>query len=1142
MAVKFVLGRSGVGKSSYIFQEIKEELAGSQEKPLILLVPEQYTLQAERDLIKNLNLPGIMGVEVLSISRLGHRILNETGRNRKTFIKQQGKQMLLQRIINERSAQLKLFSRAGRQQGFIKSLAELITELKQEDITPEQMWEKSRAIKGSSTLGQKLHDIALLYEQFNLYLQENYLDMEDYINLVIEKMKDSRLLAGARVWIDSFTTFSSQSLRVIEEIMLRAGETVISLTLDPKMDVRDAQIFELSWHTYRKIKEIARQRGLEIKSIKLKGPGAGYKNPALVFLEKELYSYPFHSYQASCPEIRVFGARNLNSEVENLAAEILELLREQEYRYRDIAVVCNNLEAYGPLIKRVFDKYGIPIFLDEKREIMNNPMVEMILAVLELPGGGYRYEEVFRYLKTGFAGLTWEQCDTLENYALAYGIKGRDWKAGFTRGEEGDLPELNRLREMVFKPLQSLEEELKGSKTVRQICQGLLNFFESIQLPAQVQLWIERLGEQGCYEMQSECRQIWQVLMQTLEDMSSLLGDQILGLNEFRQVLEAGLQSLEMGVIPSTVDQVLVGSIGRSKSHHIKALFVIGVNDGILPTGTWPEGILSQEEKDYLRQVGLEIGFNRDLKAVEEDYLIYSALSKPSHILRLSYAWSDLESRALRPSLLIARFKQLYPQLEMTHDLIENTELEHKLISTPNSTYKYLLEQMRSYLDGREIDPIWWDVHSWYWQHPEWQKRHQAILGGFYYNNQPERLGAKEARQLYDRPLKASVSSLEKFINCPFAHFMHYGLRPQARALFELGVPDLGDILHRILQGVSRRLSLEKLSFADLDQSTCHRITDQVSEELMADYQQGIFHSSSRYRYMSQRLKRISRRAAWTLSTQLQKGQFAFAGHEIRFGLEDYCHLPALKVELLGGEIIYLEGRIDRLDLLEEGDEVYVKIIDYKSGPRSLKLDEIYYGLNLQLIIYLAAVMQGLKEKEGKSARAAGVFYFRLDDPLVDGDEAMDPALIESAINKKLRMTGLMVADIRIIRQLDSEFDTVSDILPVRIKQNGEFYIGSPVLEEELWERLVEHALNRVAEAASGILGGSADIAPVKKGEDTACRYCEYHSICGFDPLLENNCYVNLPACPDQEVLKRLSSSDKEGEDMSKWTLNSARL
>ena len=761
MAVKFVLGRAGVGKSSYIFQEIKQELAGDNEKPLILLVPEQYTLQAERDLLNNLDVPGIMGVEVLSISRLGHRILNETGRSKKSFINQQGKHMLLQRIINEEASNLRVYSRASRQQGFIKGLAELITELKQQDITPEQLGEKAAAIEGSSTLEQKLHDIALLYQHFNLYLQEHYLDMEDYINLLIEKMKDSQLLSKARVWIDSFTTFSSQSLRVIEEIMLRADETMISLTLDPQMDVRDAQIFDLSWYTYHKIKEIAGQRGLDLKTIKIQSSGAGNKKPALVFLEKELYSYPFNSYEAACPEIRVFGARNINTEVEHLSAEVLELVRDREYRYRDIAVVCNNLEIYGRLIKQSFDKYAIPIFLDEKREIMSNPIIELILSVLELPRGRYRYEEMFRYLKTGFAGLTWEQCDILENYVLAYGIKVRDWKTGFTRGEEEDLPELNGLREMVFEPLQILEEELRGTRTVGQISQALLNFFESIQLPAQIELWVEELGEQGWYEMQSECRQIWNVVVQMLEEMSVLLGEQVLGLNEFRQILEAGLQSLEMGVIPSTVDQVLVGSIGRSKSHHIKALFVIGVNDGVLPAGTWPQGILSQEDKDCLRQQGLEIGFNRDLKAAEEDYLIYSALSKPSQMLRLSYAWSDLESRALRPSLLIARFKQLYPQLELTHDLIENPERERKLISTPSSTYKYLLEQLRSYLDGREIDPIWWDVHSWYRQHPEWQSRHQAILGGFYYNNQPERLERKQTRELYDWPLKACVSRLE---------------------------------------------------------------------------------------------------------------------------------------------------------------------------------------------------------------------------------------------------------------------------------------------------------------------------------------------------------------------------------------------
>lgn len=1128
MAVKFVLGRAGVGKSRYIFQEIKQELALDQEKSLILLVPEQYTLQAERDLLKTLNLAGIMGVEVLSISRLGHRILNETGRSQKTFINQQGKQMLLQRIMNEEGAQLTIYSRASRQQGFIKGLAELITELKQQDITPEQLQEKASKVE-SPSLEQKLHDIALLYQHFNLHLQEHYLDMEDYINLVIDRMKDSQLLAGARVWIDSFTTFSSQSLRVIEEIMLRADETVISLTLDPRLDVRDAQIFDLSWYTYHKIKKIADKQGLELKRVQLMEPGAKDKKPALLFLEKELYSYPFQSYEPSCPEISIFGARSMITEVEQLGAQVLELVRERGYRYRDIAVVCNSLGTYGPLIKRVFAKYAIPIFLDEKREIMSNPIIELILSVLELSRGRYRYQDMFRYLKTGFAGLTWEECDILENYVLAYGVKARDWKEGFTRGGEEDLSELNRLRELVFRPLQTLAQELKGPRKVGEISQALQSFLASIQLPAQIELWQEELGEQGRYELQSECRQIWNVVGQMLEEISDLMGPQILGPGEFRQILEAGLESLEMGVIPSTVDQVLVGSIQRSKSHDIKALFVIGANDGILPRGTWPEGILSQEEKEGLGRQGLEIGLSRDLKAAEEEYLIYSALSKPTQILRLSFAWSDLEARALRPSLLIARLRQLYPQLDISHDLIENSQLQRKLISTPSSTYKYLLEQLRSYLDGNEIDPIWWQVHSWYGKHPEWGSRHKALLGGFYHNNQPQPLARKQAQQLYDWPLKASVSRLEKYISCPFAHFMNYGLRPQPRALFELAVPDLGDILHRILQDLSRRLSREGLSWADLDQSTCHRITDQVSEELLAGYHQGIFHSSSRYRYMSQRLQRISRRAAWTLTTHLQKGSFAFAGHELRFGLQDFCDFPALKVKLPGGEVIYLEGRIDRLDLLEEGDEVYIKLIDYKSGQRNLKLDDIYYGLNLQLIIYLAAVMQGLKEKEGKATRAAGMFYFKLDDPLVDKDKEMDQAVIESAINKKLRMTGLMVADTRIIRQLDTEFETVSDIIPVRIKQNGDFSSGSSVLEEEVLEKLVEHGLNRVAEAASGILGGCMELAPVKKGLHTACLYCQYQSICGFDPLLEDNRYINLPACPDEEVLKKIGIG-KEGK------------
>ncbi len=1133
MSVRYILGRAGAGKTHQIFEEIKKNLEANSGEKLILLVPEQYTLQAERDLLKSLDTPGIMGVEVLSISRLGKRILNETGGKNKTFINKQGKNMVLKRIINEKAGELTIYSRACRQQGFVENMADLITELKQQDITPEQLLEKRVLREDDTTLDQKIHDIGLLYQSFNSYMQDRYIDMEDYINLLIKKIKDSSILLNSRVWIDSFTTFSSQSLRVIEEIMALAHETTISLTIDTNLDVRDAQIFELSWYTFRKIRDLAGKRGLKQEMISICGPaGLDYKQPALVYLEKELYAYPFNPYQNECPEIKVFAAKSINTEVEHLAAQVVELVREQGYRYRDITVVCNSMETYGRLIKRVFANYGIPLFMDEKREIMGNPIIELILSALEIARGRYKYEDVFRYLKTGFAGLSWDECDILENYVLAYGIKGKGWKNPFTRGEDEELPILNSWRESIVMPLEQLEEQSRGQKTAREISQALLAFLELIDLPTEIDRWTDQLGEDAYYEMQSESRQIWNTVMLMVEQIMELLGEQVIGLKEYQQILEAGLQSFEMGIIPTTVDQVLVGSIQRSKSHDIRALFVIGVNDGILPSGSWPEGVFTEEEKSWLKEQGLEIGLSRDLKTAQENYLIYSAITKPSQLLRLSYACSDLESKALRPSLLIARFRQLLIRLSSTHDLIENQEIHRNMISTANSTYKYLVDNLRNHLDGRMVDEIWWDVYSWYRDHPQWQTKNNAIINGFFHDNQPESLNQKKAREVYEGPLRTSVSRLEQYVNCPFAHFMRYGLKPEKRALYELGVPDIGDILHKTLQNLSRELSREKLSWREIDRSTCDKIIDKVSEEILSDYNQGIFESSSRYRYMCQRLKRISRRAAWTLTSHLQKGGFSFLGHEMRFGNGDFCDFPALEVELTDGEKIYLEGRIDRVDLLHEDDDFYIKIIDYKSGNRSLKLSDIYHGLNLQLIIYLAAVMNAIQDREGKTVRPGGIFYFKLDDPLIDGEEIEQEA-IEIAINKKLKMTGLAVADTRIIRQMDVEFDSASDILPVRIKQNGEFYSDASVLDEEWFEKMRHFALHRVGEVASEMLGGSIKIEPVKNGPHTACAYCDYKSICQFDQLLENNRYHNIWDHSDEEILKRINAQSEGGETIA---------
>jgi len=1133
VSVRFILGRAGKGKTYQIFQEIKKKLDEDSGQKLILLVPEQYTLQAERDLLESLDTPGIMGVEVLSISRLGHKVLQEGGGRKKTFINKQGKSMVLKKIIAENAGELTIYSRACRQQGFVENIADLITELKQQDISPTMLTEKKDLGGGESTLGQKLHDIGILYQNFNIYMKDRYIDMEDYINLLIEKIKDSSLLTDACVWIDSFTTFSSQSLRVIEEIMAVADETTICITIESNRDCRDTELFDLSWYTYTKIREIARKRDLQPKVINVNGEESeAGKQPALIYLEKELYAYPFNVYEDECPEIKVFAARSINTEVEHLSAEIVRLVRERGYRYREIAVVCSSMDTYGRLIKRSFANYGIPLFMDEKREIMGNPIIELLLSALEIARGRYRYEDVFRYMKTGFGGLNHAECDILENYVLAYGIKGKDWKQPFTRGKDEDLQLLNSWRESTMMPLETLEEQTRGKNTARDISEALLDFFEQINLAAKIDKWADELGESSNYEMQDECRQIWNILMLILEQIMEFLGEQIIGLKEYQQIVESGLQSYEMGIIPNTVDQVRVGSIQKSKSHNVKALFVIGVNDGILPSGALQAGILSDDEKDWLKGQGLEIGLSRDLKTAEENYLIYSALTQPTHLLRLSYALSDLESRALRPSLLIERCKQLYSKLQLSHDLIENREIDRKMISTPDSTYKYMVENMRSHLDGRNVDEIWWDVYTWYRDNRDWQDKNGIIRTGFFHKNQPDPLTAKKARQLYALPLKTSVSRLEKYVNCPFAHFMHYGLKPEKREMYEIGVPDIGSVLHKTLQVFSRELSREKMAWKELDRQTCDQLVDKATDETLSNYSQGIFESSSRYKYMCTRLKRISRRAAWTLTTHLQKGCFDFLGHEMTFGNQEYCDFPAIVVELPDGDKVYMEGRIDRVDILDEDDAIFVKIIDYKSGDRNLKLSDVYYGLNLQLIIYLAAIMYGLQEQEGKDARPGGVFYFKLDDPLIDGDVQQERDTIEMEINKKLKMTGLAVADIRIIRQMDMEFENVSDVLPVSIKKTGEFYSSASVLNEEWFEKVLQYTLKMVGDIAEQMLNGCIKIEPTKTGQLSACTYCDYKAICQFDQFLEDNNYKNIYNLSDEDVTERIEQQLQGGEGL----------
>jgi ATP-dependent helicase/nuclease subunit B len=1127
LSIRYIFGRAGSGKSHLVLKEISEWLNREENRNLILIVPEQFTLQAERNLIEKLHLQGFIKVEVLSFTRLALKVFDETGGLTRVHINEQGKHMVLRKVLDEVAEDLTVFQHASKQKGFVTQFNELICQLKRYDISPEDLAEKASRIQDDVLLPKKLADISIIYEKFNRYLQERYIDTEDAINHLAERMEEAEFLKGAVVWLDGFDSFTPQTYRIIEKLMGMAHQVNITLTMDYYRKKRDRDLFLIYELCYKKLHEMAVEKGIPEETVSLSWDASkeGIRSPEIAHIEKEFYAYPYQPYEGEARDVELFAGMNLHSEVENMAAQMMGLARDRGYRWHDMAVVCADLENYGSLIRRVFDEYGIPCFLDQKRPVLSNPIVELVLASLAAVQGGYRYEDVFRLLKTGFSGLEDEEVEVLENYCLEFGIRGDRWKKPFTLAEERyDLEAVNQSRERLMLPLEKLEKGLGRRRRVEQMVKALYDYLEEIRVQERLEAWIEEFRQRGLYEYVDENAQIWNILMDIFDQMVEILGDQQMTLKEFNRVLESGFASQEVGIIPTTIDQVLVGNIQRSKSHDIKALFVVGCNDGILPSGKEEEGILGEEERTRMKEVDLYIGGDRTTRSAEEAFSIYSAFCKPTEFLWVSYALADQEGRAMRPSILIDRFKKLLPGIQVKSDIVKDKDRQLHLVATADSTFKYLVENLRCYVDQKPVEPFWWNVYRWYREQDEWRDRGEAVLKGLFHKNQVENIGQEHARKLYNAPIRSSVSRLEQFVNCPFAHFIRYGLRLRERRMFTVEAPDMGELFHSSIEKFTQRLRQERLDWRELDQGRCERMIEEIMEEIVPDHNHGVLLSTNRYRYLVNRLKRISSRAVWTLTDHVKRSGFQSLGHEVSFGLKGTY--PPIQIDLPNGERVYLEGRIDRVDILEGEDAEYVKIIDYKSGDEDLNLSDVYHGLKLQLLVYLYAMVAYREKKGGKPMKPAGIFYFKIDDPLVDTQEKVKEA-IEREIRKKLKMKGLVLKDAAVVREMDREIDGYSDILPVGLKKDGSFYANSSAIEEEDFFKLMDHVQNLIREISMEMIRGNIRIQPVKNGKITACRYCPYTHICQFDRQFQDNTYRNIRNIKGEEIFRQISG--KEG-------------
>ncbi|MBC3887296.1 hypothetical protein GH810_03105 [Acetobacterium paludosum] len=1114
MGITIITGRRSQTLSQTVYHEIGKALEAGKEK-LYLIVPEQFTLGAEEALIKANNLNGLLNVEVLSPNRLGDRVLKETGGLTKTYMDEHGKNMLLQKTLGEIQEELTIYRSSVKKPGFLQSISNLIGELKQNEISPENLEE---SIKNFShgMMPQKIGDIVKIYGHFSDLLGDDRKDEEDFKSLVSEKIPLAEFLKNSELWLDGFQNFSTQDYHMIRNLVDTVSEFHIAIPWDPNPESRDQEVFQLTQNTLNAIKDIGARANVTFKMVKV--PNQESKSRELNHLEANLFAYPKKEYPTEVGQITLTQCENTWEEVEKGAQKILELIREEQFSFRDIVVLTGDIDEYGSIIKRVFTQYKIPYFMDDLRAIGDNHLVEAVISALEAIQNNYRFDDIFGFVKTGFSPITLSECEDLENYVLEFGIRGKQWEKAFTKisqNEAIDLETLNALRVRLIEPLAVLQEAMRTKKTCGEYTQALYEFLLTIQTPEKIDALVERLSEAGNYEAAGIYHQIWNILMAVFDQIAETMGADDAAKEDYLRILKSGFQGYRLGIIPPYRDYVSITDLRRSRSSAFEVLIVFGLNEGKIPgTGTEPN-LFSDVERQILGSVQIKLQNNRGFQMDQERFLVYDLLTKPQSRLCLYWALTDMEGNSQQPSILLSQILGIFPKIEIAFTLTSGRESFWDTLSTPESTLWHLVSYSRNKKEqiqgaNAEDDACWETVKDWYKNNPDYEKEYRVLEAALNYTGISPEMTANEATQLYGRNLRTSISRLESHRQCPFSHYVKYGLRPEGRPIYTIQAPEIGNLLHDLIDGFFKKAQAESLDLRTLPKTERDLIVENVMATCLPQIKTNVFNSTGQNQYLGKKLERVGKKSIDVLIEQLNAGDFEPTATE--FSFEQEIMLPD---EKMGNAKIY--GKIDRLDLYEKDGNTWVKVIDYKTGNKKLGYDDIYYGLSLQLLVYLDGAMTVIS---GDEIQPGGTFYFYVDDPIPRVDLEAE---IQGAINKTFKLNGLLLDDDAVIEAMDKNRDkNASAILPV--------YGSESKLSRSEFDAIISYVRKTVIRQIKRIYQGDIKIRPYRKGASYACQYCEYKGICQFDDDIIQGGYDVLKKTMKKDVFFQLIQGGETNE------------
>lgn len=1112
MALQLILGGSGSGKTTYLYDEVIRLSMEHPQEQYFLIVPEQFTMQTQKDIVTRHPNYGTMNIDIVSFARLAYRIFEELAVEQLSVLDDMGKSMVLRKVAAAQKRQLVLFGGQLSKPGFVGQLKSMLSEFYQYGITPEALREMAPSAR-SPLLRQKLEDLALVEQSFQEYIEGHYITTEQVLDVLCRLIPESGLIRNSVIALDGYTGFTPVQYRLTELFLVYAKQVYVTVTADEaagiygKMGIQN--LFYMSRQMAVRLSEIAEKNQVKKLPDIILGEQKNRRfarRPELAWLEQNLFRYGTETaYTGEATDsIVFFQASNPSGEVSHIVHEIQRLVQEGKARYREIAVITGDLPGYGKEITHQFTQNQIPHFMDDKKNVLDNCLVELIRASLEAVRQDFSYESVMRYLRTGLVSQERTMVDRLENYILAMGIRGgkrfrETWERTYRGAGDLNVTEVNAFKDRVLAPLFAMQERFRQADlTIAGMTEAVLTLLADCRAEEQLESYQEYFTKIGEHRLAKEYGQVYGLVTELLKRLSDLLGEERVSRKEYLEILDAGFAELKVGVIPAVADRVVVGDITRTRLAHIRVLFFAGVNDGIVPARKERGSLLSDRDRDFLGEHHLELAPTAREESFQQRFYLYLMMTKPSKQLILSWCRTGADGKSRRPSFLIGELRTMFPNAVLTD---QETQMDSEIYSVAEAKQR-LSTKLGQYRDGQleqdEEKAQFLELYRWFASSKDNQKTLRRFMDAAFFVYEQQGISHAVAKALYGEILNGSVTRLEQYAACAYSHFLRYGLELLERKRFELASSDIGTLFHESIDLCFRRVKEKQYDWHTMTNETRDMLVEECVAAVTENYGNTILGSSARNRYLAQRVGQITKRTVWALQQQIKKGDFIPTGFEVSFSAAD--NLSAMKIALSESEALHLRGRIDRMDVCEDGGKVYVKIIDYKSGSTSFDLLALYYGLQLQLVVYMDAVTEMAQHHyPDKEIVPAGILYYNIADPLAEKKGQPDPEKIDAEILKKLRMNGLVNSELEVVRHLDRTIEKESDVIPVVLK-DGEVQAGrSSVANRERFARLSQFVHRKLKEAGQEILDGEIGVAPYKNGQRTACDYCPYHAVCGFD-------------------------------------------